>query len=66
MAKKLKVGQFLTVTFSERGGGERVQSSLFKLFKASVYTLKRNLPGKEWKEVGSERDRKLMMLYLKV
>ena len=67
MAKrKPKVGQFLSVTFSERGGGERVQSSLYRLFKASIYTLKKTLKGKEYKEVGSERDKKLLMHLTKV
>jgi len=61
MAKrKLKVGQFLSSTFAERGGGERVQHSLFKLFNAAVYTIKKNLVGKEYKEVGKESDRKLL------
>lgn len=58
---KPKIGQYLTTTFGARGGGERVQRSLFKLFGATVYTIKKRLKGKEFKEIGSEKDRKIMM-----
>lgn len=56
-----KIGQFLATTFSQRGGGERVQHALFKLFGATVYVMRKRLRGKEYKEVGSEDDKRLMM-----
>jgi len=66
MERKYRVGQFLTTTFSQRGGGERVQKALYKLFGATVYVLKKNLIGKEYKEVGDEKDRRLMAVLTKV
>jgi len=59
---KPKVGQFLSTTFSQRGGGERVQHALFKLFGAKVYTIKKRLRGKEYKEIGDELARKIMSI----
>ena len=62
---RYKVGQFLTTTFGARGGGERVQRSLFKLFGATVYTIKKRLRGKEFKEVGKEVDKVVLMTLTK-
>jgi len=66
MEKKPKVGQYLSVTFSQRGGGERVQHSLYKLFKAYVFTLKKSIKGREYKKVGTEEDQRLMSVLSKV
>jgi len=58
--KGLKVGQFLSTTFSQRGGGERVQYALYKLFGAKIYNFKKRLKGKEYKEIGDEVAKKIM------
>jgi len=48
----LKVCQFLTTTWSERGGGERVQEALWRVLRAKVYTYSKRVNGKEIKQIG--------------
>lgn len=56
----LKICQFLTVTWHERGGGERVQEALWKTLKAKVYTFKKRIKGKEIEEIGNSVTRTLV------
>jgi len=66
LEKKPRVGQYLSVTFSQRGGGERVQHAIYRLFGATIYTLKKRFKGKEYKEVGDPADRKFILSIVKV
>ena len=47
----------MTTTWSERGGGERVQEALWKTLKAKVYTFTKRISGKEIKEIGDSATR---------
>jgi len=66
LEKKPRVGQYMTVTFSQKGGGERVHYAIYKLFKAAVFTLGKRLKAKEYKEVGDPVDRKFILSIAKV
>ena len=52
MSFNLKVCQFVTTTWMERGGGERVQEALWRTLRAKVYTYSKRVSGKEIKQVG--------------
>lgn len=49
----MEVCQFITKTFQERGGGERVMEAIYKTLKAKVYTFNKRLHGEEIEEVGN-------------
>jgi len=66
MERSLKVCQFLTTTWMERGGGERVQEALWKALRAKVYTYAKRVSGKEIKQVGDSVTRVLCSVTVKL
>ncbi len=64
--RSLKVCQFLTATWMERGGGERVQEALWKALKAKVYTYVKRISRKEIKQVGDSVTRVLCSVTAKL
>ncbi len=57
----MKVCQFLSVTFSEKGGGERVQEAIFKTLKAKLYTFKKRIRSPAIEQVGAEHITRFML-----
>jgi len=65
MKEKLEVAQFKYRVHS-RGGGERVMIAISKALGARVLTLIKEVEGKDFREIGTETDKRIAGMITKV
>ena len=57
----MKICQF-KLRMGMRGGGERVMENISKVLKAKIYTIERRTKGKEIEEIGTEEERRSIIM----
>jgi len=66
MKNDVKVGQFMSTTFNDQGGGERVMNSIFKALGARLYTFSKKNTNEEIIEIGNTEDKRFINLLTKI